>query len=324
MPAHDHLLVDRVVVLRPTTDRGLDLRDPEIAAHHLPDRREVLLPSRSALGDQVDDLLVHLRVQLREREILELPLDRVHPEAVSERCVDLEGLSGLPLSRGGRDVAPGPSIVQPVCQLDHQYPDVPGHGHHHLANGLGLGRVPVGDPVELRDAVHQHRDLGPELRAQSLERVVGVLDRVVQERRRKGRRRHAELTENGRDRHRVRDVRVAALAVLTTMSFFGHRVRAGDEAQVRLGMVVPHRGKEGFHRGRDGTGSAAESHQSGPDPAPRDRNVSGSRGRRRAGVRCGHGHVRRRDGLAHRGHLPRQRGPTTTASVYGAGVRPRE
>src|SRR5450759_3926349 len=121
----------------------------------------------------------------------------------------------------------------------------------------------------------------------------------------------------------MRDVRVAALAVLTTMSFFGHRVRAGDEAEVRLGMVVPHRGKEGFHRGRDGTGATAESHQSGPDPAARDRDVSRSHGPRRTGVRRGHGRVRRCDWLAHRGHLPRQRGPTTTAPVYGAGVRPR-
>jgi hypothetical protein len=70
--------------------------------------------------------------------------------------------------------------VQPVGQLDDQHPDVTGHGHDHLADGLGLGRVAVLDLVELGHPVDQLGDVRAELTAQLSQRVGGVLDRVVQ------------------------------------------------------------------------------------------------------------------------------------------------
>jgi hypothetical protein len=95
--ADDHLLVDGVVVLGPPGHRRLDLRGPQVGPDLFADAREVLLPGRCALCDEADDLVVDLGVQRLERQVLELPLDRVHAESVRERRVDLEGLLRLSL-----------------------------------------------------------------------------------------------------------------------------------------------------------------------------------------------------------------------------------
>ena len=57
--------------------------------------RDVALALGPLLGDELLDLVVLARVQALEGEVLELPLDRVDPEPVGERRVDLERLAGL-------------------------------------------------------------------------------------------------------------------------------------------------------------------------------------------------------------------------------------
>ena len=80
-------------------------------------------------------------MQRREREVLELPLDRVDAEPVRDRRVDLEGLLGLLdlLLLGYR--ADRAHVVQAVGELDQDDPDVRGHRDHHLAVVLGLRLV---------------------------------------------------------------------------------------------------------------------------------------------------------------------------------------
>ncbi len=74
-----------------------------------------------------------------------------------------------------------------------------------------------------------------------LERVVGVLDGVVQEGRRDRARSDPEVGEDLRDRHRVADVRLAALALLPGVGLLGGRVRALDQRHIRLGVMGAHR-----------------------------------------------------------------------------------
>ena len=238
--AHDHLLVDGVVVLGPTRHDGLDLGAGQVLGHLRAHAGEVLLTSRRPLGDEAHDLVVDLGVERRERQVLELPLDGVHAEPVRERRIDLEGLVGLALGRLLADVAPRAGVVQPVGELDDEDADVAGHRDDHLAHGLGLGGLAVGHLVELGDAVDEHRDLVAEVGAQLVEAVCRVLDRVVQQRRRERGRRHAELGEDRRHRERVRDVGVAALAHLAVVRALGDGIRPLDDREVGLGVVGPH------------------------------------------------------------------------------------
>ena len=59
--------------------------------------------------------------------------------------------------------SPSASIVKSVCKFNNQNSDVLGHRHNHLANSFGLRIFAELDLVELRDAVHQHRDLVTEV-----------------------------------------------------------------------------------------------------------------------------------------------------------------
>ena len=58
---------------------------------------------------------------------------------------------------------------------------VAGHGDDHLAQRLCLGRLAVGDLVELGHPVDEHGDLVAEVRPQGLQPVLGVFDGVVQD-----------------------------------------------------------------------------------------------------------------------------------------------
>ena len=233
----DHLLVDRVVVLRPSGDGGADLGGPQVRGHLLDHLGEELVPAGSGLGDHPDDLVVDLRLHGREGQVLELPLDRVHAQAVGQRGEDVQRLGRDPVLLVGPQVVQRAHVVQPVGQLDHQHPDVSRHRDDHLADGLRLGRLAVLDLVELRTAVDQEGDLLTEVTGQRGQRVRGVLDGVVQQ---GGAQRRLGQAELGQDRghgQRVRDVGVTAAPGLTTVVALGGPVGPLDQGQVGLGMA---------------------------------------------------------------------------------------
>ena len=137
-----------------------------------------------AVGDHRLDLRVLARMEDLEREVLELPLERVDPEPVGERRVDLERLLRLLHLLLLAEVLDRAHVVQAVGELDQDHAHVLRHRHDHLPVVLGLGLLAAleRDPAQLRDALDELGDLGAELRADLLELTVGVLDDVVQER----------------------------------------------------------------------------------------------------------------------------------------------
>ena len=187
----------------------------------------VALALLALLVDQALDLLVLARVQRREREVLELPLDRVDAEAVRERRVDLQGLLGLVdlLLLGHRlDRA---HVVQAIGELDQDDPDVRGHRDHHLAVVLGLRLVArlEDDPGQLRHAVDEAADLVAERLADLVEVGAGVLDGVVQQRGAQRRRVQAHAGADLRDADRVDDEVLARLAALVGVVLAGEHER---------------------------------------------------------------------------------------------------
>ena len=121
---HDHLLVDDVVVLGPAVDPRPDPVHAQFFVHQVDDLPQVLVARRGPLAHEPDDLVVHLGVQRREGEILELPLDRVHAQPVCQRRKYLQGLARLlPLLVLGQP-ADRAHVVQPIGEFDDQHPDV--------------------------------------------------------------------------------------------------------------------------------------------------------------------------------------------------------
>jgi hypothetical protein len=180
-------------VLRPAADLRLDLRRAQVGADLLGHLRSSA--SRCGACSLISRWISSNRFgnSVPERQVLELPLDRVHAEAVRQRRQDLERLLGLLLLLLAGQEGQRAHVVQPVGQLDHEDPRVLGHRDDHLADRLGLRRVAELDLVELGDAVDEQRDLAAELAAHVLQRVVAVFDGVVQQRGGQRRGVHAEV-----------------------------------------------------------------------------------------------------------------------------------
>ena len=237
MPAHDHLLINREVVLRAAGDVCLDVLLVEI----LVDLRQNLLQVHVALAGsashQHHDLVVDLRVEHFEAQFLELRLDGVHTESVGQRGVYVEGFSRLLLGGRGFHVTPGASVVYAVGELDHQGAHVAAHGHHEFANGFGLGGVAHFKLTQLGDAIDQTGHGVAEFGAALIQRVVGVLHRVMQQAGRHHNRPHAQIRENLGNGQRMDDVRFARLAALGGVLDDGTPVGTVENGQILIGVM---------------------------------------------------------------------------------------
>ena len=262
LAADDHLLVDAPEVLRATADLGLDPELVELARQRRHDLAEVVLALGLTRGDHLFDLGVALRVQRREAEVLELPLDLLDAEAVRQRRVDVEGLLGDGALAGHRHDRDRAHVVQAVGQLDQQDAPVLGHGDEHLADRGGL-LVLLGvelQPVELGDAVDDRGDLVAELLGQPLLGDAGVLHGVVQQ---GGRDRRLVQSQVGGDighGDRVGHVRLAGAAQLTLVGLDGGRPGATDDLDVAVGVVLEESADQTLDRpGQRGVGGGARS-----------------------------------------------------------------
>jgi hypothetical protein len=287
--AGDHLLVDRVEMLGAPGHPRLQLPVAQVRVDLVDDLLQEHVPVWCTLGHHPRNLVVALGVQGGEGQVLELPLHGVHAQPVRQRGEDLQHLARLALLLLARQVAQGAHVVQPVGQLDDQDPDVARHGDDHLAHGLGGGGLAVLDLVQLGHPVDQRRYILAELAAQFRQRVGGVLDRVVQQRRADGLVVHAQLGEDRGHRERVGDVGVAAQPLLAGVPAGGHLIGALDEPDVCLGMRRPHRLGEGFkHRVHSPAARRAEARQPTPDRGAAD-GSGRCRGRWRGGEDEGRG-----------------------------------
>ena len=241
------------MALRTATHRPLRARTTQILFDLVDDISQILFALGCPLRDEAVDLLIDIRVQRLERQLLKLPLHHVHAEAMSQGCIDLQRLLRLLCRRLGGHEPPRAGIMQSVAELDEQHTDIAAHRDEHLAQRLRLGSSAVVHLVELGDAVNEVGNRLAILGSELLKRVVRVLDRVMQQRCDKRRGRHAHLREDGRNGDRMGDIRFTGLAHLTAVMFLGCTVGPLDDADVRLRMVRPQGAHKRLNLGDCGT-----------------------------------------------------------------------
>ncbi len=70
------------------------------------------------VGQVFSDILVHLRIDMPESQVLQLPLDLPDTQAICQRRENIHGLLSDPLAFAFRHVAERAHIVQPVGQFN--------------------------------------------------------------------------------------------------------------------------------------------------------------------------------------------------------------
>ena len=128
--------------------------------------------------------------------------------------------------------------MQPVGDLDHDDPDVLGHGQGHLLEvlGLGLGAALEHDG-EFRDTVDQVRHLLAEPVAEGRLGHRRILDHVVQEGGHDGLVIHAHPGEDHGDGQGVGDIGMARAAVLALVGIGGVVVGPANLGHLFFGQV---------------------------------------------------------------------------------------
>ena len=184
--------------------------------------------------------LVGLRIEVLERQILELLAHLLDAHAAGKRRVDVEGLLGDALALVGRHELERAHVVQAVGELDQQHPHVVGDGEQQLAEILALRR-PLGnqvEPLDLGEAVDEGADLGPEGLVDLLKRRLGILHRIVEDSCRDGGVVELQVGQDGRDFERMAEEQVAGGALLVAMSHHGIHISAVQKRLVGRRVVA--------------------------------------------------------------------------------------
>ena len=206
--------------------------------------------ARQSLGQRA----VAPRVEVLKRELLQLSIDLIQPQAVGDGRVDVERLPSDALTLVGRHGQHGAHVVQPVGQLDENDAHVTRHRQQHFAKRLSLVLLASAEPqtFKLGQPVHQFGcsrtkffnqfDLGDTL----------VFNRVMHQRGHDGLRVKAPVGTQARHGDGVGDVGQATGAELPQVGFISELVGLSYQAHVGLGQVGQFVDQRRKGRGLDG------------------------------------------------------------------------
>ena len=186
-----------------------------------------------------DDLTVAVRVEIFEREVLELPLHLLQAEPVGDGRIDLHRFERLFELLLRDHVFHRAHIVQPVGDLDEDDADVLRHRHEHFAEVFHLLVLAARElhAGELCDALHDIGYLAAELPGDVLVGDGGVLNAVVQQRRDDAVLVQPHLRADLRGGDAVRHIRRAGLALLPAVGAVGQLKRRAHPAEIDAGVM---------------------------------------------------------------------------------------
>ena len=197
-----------------------------------------VLAARRHRREPLADHLIGLRIELAERQVLQLLAHLVHAHAPGKRRIDVDRLLRGAPPRLRRHEVERAHVVQPVGKLDQQHAHVGRDREQQLAQVFRLLRL-ARDEVELLqlgEAVDQRADCRPELLVDLGAGRCRVLDRVVQQRRHDRRVIELEVGQDRGDFERMGEIRIARGARLRPVRH--HGVHIGAVEQVLVGVRI--------------------------------------------------------------------------------------
>ena len=150
-----HFLVDAVQVFLAALDGGLDIGFHQLLADGFQDLVHHFAPVAACGTHGFGQHVVAVRVQVHERQVLQLAVHLVQADAVGDGCVDFQRFQRYALTLVFAHGVQRAHIVQAVGQLDDDDADVACHRQYHLAEvfrlrgflGLVLQLFQLGQPV---------------------------------------------------------------------------------------------------------------------------------------------------------------------------------
>ena len=231
-----HLLIDGPIVLGTTVDlKALKTNAIELIGERLDGLGQITLANLARLGYHARDALVGIGLQVEEGQVLELPLDRAHAQAVGQRRVYVHGLACLKqtavLTQGGKRA----HVMQAVGELDDDDANVLGHGEEHLAQreGLLLVHAVDFDVGKLGHAVDEFCHGFAKQAGNIGKRGLGILDSIVQQRGAHHIAVHLEVGQNDGNLDGMVNVHLARAALLVAVLLGGKAV-----GLLHLGEVI--------------------------------------------------------------------------------------
>ena len=205
-----------------------------------------LLRGAAALLHPGPQALERGRIEMPERELLELVLELAHPQPVGDGGVDVQRLLGDLQAPLLPQVAERAHVVQAVGQLDEDDADVVDHRQQHLAEVLGLALLArrEGDGADLRHPLDHVRHLGAEQVADVVDGGERVLDDVVEQAGRDGDVVEAHLGDQRGHLEGVGDVLLPRAPGLAGVLEGRELVGAAQQIRVGVGIVRAHAADE--------------------------------------------------------------------------------
>ena len=222
-----HLLVDGPIVLGTAVDLEVLQADAvELIGKRLDGLGKVALADLARLSHHARDALVGIGLQVEEGQVLELPLNRAHAQAVGQGRVHVHGLASLKqatiLTQGRQRT----HVVQTVGKFNDDDTNVLGHGEEHLAQreGLFLVHAVDFDVGELGHAIDELSNGFAKQAGNIGERGLGILDGIVQQRGTHHIAVHLEIGQNDGNLDGMVNVHLARAALLVAVLLGGKAV----------------------------------------------------------------------------------------------------
>jgi len=236
-----HLAEDRIGLLLASLDHCIQqaVGDQEVAQLIL-DLGDQALVARGKLRQALRHRLVGFGIEVAEGQVLELVAKVLHAHAACERRIDVHGLFGnaCPLFRV--HVLQGTHVVQAVRELDQQHAHVVGDCQQQLAQVFRLLGLLADEikSLELRQTLDEAADVFAKQLVDLGAGRRGILDRVVQQGHRNRRLVEMHVGEDGGHLERVRNVGIAAGALLQAMLLHGIDIGLVEESFIGIGLVL--------------------------------------------------------------------------------------
>ena len=235
-----HLPVNRSKLLEPPLHLGLDptrfQRGGDQPDHFL----DITLTLISTSRQLTRNLFDRLGVKRPKTILFEFLHHPANTQSMRERNVDFHRLLSDALSGFILEMLEGAHIVETVGKLDQQDSNIRRHGDQHLAEIFSLS-FPNRSKFDLRDLREAFDDKSDLLAENSLDLLAGgqgVLEGVVEQRRRDGHVVHSQITEDARHLQGMNEIGLSGQPLLPLVHLRREDIGLLHQFEVSVGAVV--------------------------------------------------------------------------------------